>query len=51
MVDINPEIDEEAFEYLRNYKYSTGEKTILDKHMDIFWCWLAKFIPKVRIST
>ena len=46
-VDIIPQLDDEHCENLKNYKYTSGEYTILDKLMGPYWRGVARLIPKV----
>lgn len=50
MIDILPELDNQACENLKNYKYSSGAPTYADNLMAPFWEGFTKLIPKVTKS-
>ena len=50
MIDTKPVIDKKAFQYILEYKYSSGGTTYLDDQMYPFWNMVERWIPRVRVS-
>ena len=40
-------LSDTQLENMKNYKYKPSGWTKLDKILDIYWCFVVKFIPKV----